>query len=33
MLELLTEISIEKTFYNYYIIDRTNVRFLWWWWS
>ena len=31
MLELLTEISIEKRFYNCYIIDHTNIRFLWWW--
>ena len=33
MLELLTEISIEKRFYNCYIIDQTNIRFLWSWWS
>jgi len=33
MLKLLNEISIENRFYNCYIIDHTNIRFLWWWWS
>jgi len=32
MLELLTEISVEKRFYNYYIIDYTYIRLLWWGW-